>query len=125
MFVIINPQMIVVDAASHAANLSYGYQLAGVLEKDDAALIGAGYKKIEIKGQASLEDTIDDSGAEPIVIVNTEKQNEIRLRGIRLEVIDKTLQRDGAIGLNYTTEITYYNQELSDLLAEKAKLENL
>ena len=117
MFVIIDDTRKVVDKASHEANLSRGYMLAGVAEGDDSGLTTAGYEKLEFNDPVDIDDTINPAKK---VIQNNKKRAQIDLTVLEESLVDLSVKRDKAFQLNLTSLVTKLDSEIAQINTEIA-----
>ena len=117
MFVIIDDIRKVVDKASHEANLSRGYILAGVADGDDIGLTTAGYEKLEFNDPVDIDDTINPAKK---VVKNNKKRAQIDLTVLEESLVDISVKRDMAFQLNLTAMVIRLDSEITQLNTEIA-----
>jgi hypothetical protein len=121
MFVICDDKNKVQDKASHEANLSRGYLLAGVSVGDDVALSAVGYHKYEITKSTDIRilDTYD--GVK--VTKNVKNRSEIELIGVKRSIVEESVKKDKAVSLGFTDVEQEHDNELTALNLRKTELE--
>ncbi len=123
MWVITDDKDVVVDKASHLANLSRGYILAGVEKGDDDALIAANYKKYEITKPTDIRIWDTYNGTK--VTINVKKRATIELDGIKRQMVETAIRQDkiNTLGLEFTDIKTEFDNEYTELNTRKIQLE--